>query len=407
MSQEIVVPGRDPQRVAEWSRRRMDELAHTATREIWRDVPGYHERADLSLFSEVEAHCRQVFGVYVTSVREGRHPLRRDFPWTARHAMRRVDLGIGLADFLKAFRVGQITLWDDVTAGVEAEAVAADAALQLVGPMLRTVEVGSSVAAETYLEAQQYQLADSARLARDLLEDLLLGNPPTMQERREALQQVGIGEETPLLVVVTTLPDLDGQERALRHRIRGGLTGTDVGLIVSRHEEVVALLPVPPRGEEQVVDAVRSAVTSLAGSGILARVGVSAVHDGYGGIPGAYEEARLALQAVVGPGIRTMGEMSTVDLLVHSQDGLGRMVPTEVRDFIEDDLATGAVLVDTLSAYVENDLNARLTALHLRNHVNTVYYRLGRIAERTGRDVRSASDLIDLLLAVRLVRAER
>jgi hypothetical protein len=398
---------RGPHLIAEWTRGRMDALAHDATRSIWREVAAYQQYADLSLFSEVEAHCRQVIGVYVTSVRDCRYPSPRDFPWTQRHAMRRVDLGIGLSDFLRAFRVGQIKLWDDIMSGVDEQSLSADTALQVVGQVLRTIEVGSSVAAETYLEAQQYQLADSARLARDLLEDLLTGNPPTVPERRAALQEVGIDEGTPLLVMVATLPEIDTQDRELRRHIRRALTGTGLGLIVSRHDEVVAVLPVGRGGSGPVVESVRAAVASLAGGGVFARAGVSAAHDGFAAVPDAYEEARLALQSLAGPGVRSMAEMSTLDLLVHSQEGLGRMVPPEVRGFIEEDLATGAVLVDTLSAYVAHDLNARLTAMHLQHHVNTVYYRLGRIAERTGRDVRSAEDLIDLLLAVRLLRAER
>jgi DNA-binding PucR family transcriptional regulator len=44
--------------------------------------------------------------------------------------------------------------------------------------------------------------------------------------------------------------------------------------------------------------------------------------------------------------------------------------------------------------------------MHLHVHANTVYYRLDRIAERTGCDVRRVEDLIDLLLAVRLIGAE-
>jgi sugar diacid utilization regulator len=77
-----------------------------------------------------------------------------------------------------------------------------------------------------------------------------------------------------------------------------------------------------------------------------------------------------------------------------------------VRAFVEEDLATGGILVETLSTYVSHDLNAKLTAMHLHVHANTIYYRLDRIAERTGCDVRRVEDLIDLLLAVRLIRAE-
>lgn len=409
MGQQAIPWGRDAQGtqvLAEWTRERMEEVAHEATKAIYREVPGYREHADLSLFAEVETHARQVVGVFVNSVRDRTEPHHRDFPWTARHAMRRVDLGIGLPDFLRAFRVGQITLWDDIMNGVDDHAVSHDAALLAVASVLRTIEVGSSVAAETYLEAQQYQLADDARLARDLLEDLLTGNPPTVQERQRALGEVGLSEDASLLVMVATLPDIGAQDRDLRLQIRSAMTGVKPGLIVSRHDEVVALLPVCARGEVGVVGGIRSAVASLAGSGVFARVGVSGVHQGYAAVPDAYDEARLARHSLTGPGLRVMSEMSTLDLLVHSQPGLSRMVPADVRAFIEEDLASGSVLIDTLSTFVAHDLNARETALHLNHHVNTVYYRLGRIAERTGRDVRCAEELIDLLLAVRLVRAE-
>ncbi|WP_169570686.1 PucR family transcriptional regulator [Nocardioides insulae] len=406
MSQRAVSSTGEARRVADSSWQHLDEHAHHAARAIWREVSDYRERADLQLFAEVEAHCRQVFGVYVTTVREGRPPERRDFPWTPRHARRRAELGIGLSDFLQAFRVGQMTLWDGLRARSEAGEIGADTVLELVGPMLRTVEVGSTVAAETYLEAQQYQLADAARLARDLLEDLLAGHPPTVRERQQALRAAGLGEESRLILVVATLPDLDGEAPELRRRVRQALTGPDLGLIVSRHDEAVALLPVPPAGVGRLLDSVRSVVTSLLGSGIEARVGVSSVHAGWEAIPAAYDEARLARQSLACPGLRAMTELSTLDLLVTGQHGLARMIPPEVRGFVEEDLAAGGILVDTLAAYVENDLNARLTAVHLNHHVNTIYYRLGRIAEHTGRDVRSAPDLIDLLLAVRLLRAD-
>ena len=109
--------------------------------------------------------------------------------------MRRVELGITLSDFMKAFRVGQLTLWDDILAGVNEWPSTKDAALLLVNQVMRTIEVGSTAAAEAYLEAQQYQLADSARLARDLLEDLLAGQPPTVEERQLALAQMGLADD--------------------------------------------------------------------------------------------------------------------------------------------------------------------------------------------------------------------
>jgi len=60
------------------------------------------------------------------------------------------------------------------------------------------------------------------------------------------------------------------------------------------------------------------------------------------------------------------------------------------------------VLVRTLLEYVANDLNATAAAKRMHMHVNSVYYRLERIAERSGCDLRRFTELQELIIAVRL-----
>lgn len=395
--------------LADWVRDRADEVAGHATDSIWQDIDVYRERSDTSLRQEVEAHCRQVFLAFLHGVDERRHPTRSDFPWTPRHAMRRVDLGIGLPDFMKAFRIGQIALWDDILTGVQEHPETTDAALLLVDQVMRTIEVGSTAAAEAYLEAQQYAVADSARLARDLVEDLLAGRPPSVRPRLELLAEIGLGEQASYLLVVArplVSEDLEPHHQA---QLRAAFRSAGRGLVVDRHDEVVAVLPVEPGGEGRLLADVRSVVTGLAGRGAFAVVGVSTLRQGYEAVPGAYDEARMAGRGLAGrAGVMTLADMSTLDFLIQSQDGAaGRLVRPEVRAFLEEDLAGDGVLVETLSAYLAHDLNATLAAMALHVHVNTVYYRLQRISERTDCDTRRVEELIDLLVAVRLVRSER
>ena len=209
MTQETLAlagEARGADKLAQWVQRRESVIAHDATNSIWHQVPAYADRADAGLRDDVEAHCRQVFAAFLASVTERRHPQRADFPWSGQHATRRVELGITLSDFMKAFRVGQLTLWDDILAGVDEWPSTKDAALLLVNQVMRTIEVGSTSAAEAYLEVQQYQLADSARLARDLLEDLLAGKPPTVEERQLALAHMGLADGAPIVALVAMLP---------------------------------------------------------------------------------------------------------------------------------------------------------------------------------------------------------
>ncbi|WP_139979472.1 PucR family transcriptional regulator [Nocardioides litoris] len=399
--------GQGVDRIAAVVRRRNDELAADAAETMWVDIASYARYDDRGFRAEVEQHCAQVFGAITDILAERRDPTRSDFPWTGRHAMRRVDLGISLADFMQAFRIGQITLWDGVLDGVGDDPVAKDAALLIVGQIMRSIEVGSTAAAEAYLEAQQFKVADSARLARDLLEDLLEGRPPTVRPRLEALADVGIGEGSPLAVVVgsLTVPAGGSADRAAHALLRSALNNPGRGLVVVRHDEVVAVVPVEDGGEDRMITRVRGGVASLAGHGVFPSVGVSSVHPGFTEIPEAYEEARMARRSLRGrAGVQSLSRMSTLDYLVQTHDRTARrLVRPQVRAFVQEDLAAGGTFVETLRRYVACDLNAKLAAVELHVHANTVYYRLERIAERTGCDVRRVEELIDLLLAVSIV----
>jgi hypothetical protein len=394
-------------RLVTWVRARTDEVAHAAAGTMWDEIEAYGVHDDRGFRSEVESHCAQVFTAFTQTLADRREPTRADFPWTGRHAMRRVDLGITLADFMKAFRIGQIALWDGVLEGVAQDPSTKDSALQIVGQVMRTIEVGSTAAAEAYLEAQQFQLADSARLARDLLEDLLEGRPPTVRPRLEMLADVGISEGAPLVVVVGSLavPAGGSPDRGAHTLLRSALSNPGRGLVVVRHDEVVAVVPVEDGGEDRMLTRVRGGVASLAGHGVFPVVGVSSVHPGFLDIPEAYEEARMARRSLRGrSGVQSLSRMSTLDYLVQTHDRTARrLVRPQVRAFVQEDLAAGGTFVETLRRYVACDLNAKLAAMELHVHANTVYYRLERIAERTGCDVRRVEELIDLLLAVSIV----
>jgi DNA-binding PucR family transcriptional regulator len=146
----------------------------------------------------------------------------------------------------------------------------------------------------------------------------------------------------------------------------------------------------------------------LAGAGLPLAVAISTTVSELAHIPDAYREARL-LRSVFGttPGVRSMTEMSAFEYLTLRPDATARrLIAPAIHEFLARDAAEGAILITTLRAYVDCNLNARRAADRLHIHVNTAHYRLGRIAERTGCDMNRVGDLIELLIAVRLVDAE-
>jgi len=130
--------------------------------------------------------------------------------------------------------------------------------------------------------------------------------------------------------------------------------------------------------------------------------------SGLANVPDAYREANT-IRAARGstPGVSALSELSAFEYLtLRANPTASRLIAPAVHDFVAQDAKEGGPLIATLREYVACDLNARRAAENLHIHVNTAHYRLARIAERTGLDLRRVGDLTDILIAARLADAE-
>jgi len=350
-------------RIAAGVQASFDTMVAAATEAIWSEVPAYPASGDDRLRADVTAHARTIFATFLAGLDTGRLARRADFTVTREQATRRVTQGIALADFLQAFRIGQLTLWQSVLDAAGQDAAAREAAMLSVALIMQVLELGSAVAGEAYLAAQARALAETDQIRRDLLEDLLAGRPPPAAgPKRALLRAVGLGPDTRLLVTAA----------ALAGDLPAGLTLRDAAAGAS------------PRG--------------------LA-AGVSTAHTGLGEIPEAYAEAQIARDGLGGaPGVLALPMLSSFDYLVLREDETARrLIRPRVRQFVAEDLAAGGTLIATLTEFAACDLNAKTAAERLHLHVNTAYYRLERIAERTGCDLRRLADVTELLIAIRLL----
>ena len=388
----------------------LDELVAAAVEAIWDQVPAYPHSPDAQLRADVTAHVEAVFRVLLVSLAEGRPARRTDFPTTRGQAYRRAAQGVSLADYLRAFRVGQMTLWQGVLDAARDDRQAREASLFVVGHVMQMIEVGSTVAAEAYLQAQQHELADGDRVRRDLLEDLLARRDLSPGPKQATLRAAGLEPGTSLLVVSAAPVGPVADEHVLRDAavaIRGARVLGSRGLAVPRQDEIVGVLPVPARGPATTVASLQRSVAELQRHRVPLAAGISTVHAGLGEVPEAYAEACVARDGLGSqPGVIALPALSTFDyLLLRDDETARRLVRPQLRRFVEEDTARGGALVATLTAYAGSDLNAKTAARRLHLHVNTAYYRLDRIAERTGCDLRSFADVLELLIAVRLLAA--
>ncbi|MFC7642674.1 PucR family transcriptional regulator [Streptosporangium lutulentum] len=89
-------------------------------------------------------------------------------------------------------------------------------------------------------------------------------------------------------------------------------------------------------------------------------------------------------------------------LALKADDTARHLVDPRITALLAEDRARGGVLTATIRAFAADDLNLRACAERLQIHPNTAQYRLRRIRERTGRNLRRINDLLDLLVAIAL-----
>jgi len=382
----------------------LPRLVDLAVAAIWTQVAAYRDSAEPTLREDVTAHVASVFRVFLAGLAAERPVRRADFVVTREQAMHRVAQGISLADFLRAFHVGQLTLWQGILDAAAGDTEARDAALELVATLMQVIELGSTVAGEAYVEAQQHRLAERDRLRRDLVEDLLARRTIFAGQKLSLLRTAGLGADADM-IVVSAVPTAAAPDQPALSAAAAAVARAGGGLAALRQEEIVGIMPVPGRDARAAVSGLRQACSGPDARGLRLAAGVSTVHSGLHEVADAYAEARVARDGLgPGGGVLALPLLSAFDYLVLRRGQTAeRLLRPEIRRFVTEDAAAGGSLITTLAAYADCDLNATVAAERLHLHVNTAYYRLERIADRTGCDLRRLADVMELLIAVKIL----
>ena len=338
---------------------------------------------------------------------------RASSAFVERHAARRARRGIALGDFL----AGVPHLPHD-RLGRGARRVARE---PVRPPTRRSRRRGDRdrlrrprrdhAASAAYLDAQQLLLADGDRVRRDLLEDLLEAGEPADGGGLAAARAAGLEADARCVLVAAVAAarrTTTARCRARRARWPRPCAAADEPLAVTRHGEIVLVRALRAGRAPAAARAARARPASeRRREGVVLAVGVSTVQRGSAALGAAYREASQALRRVAD---RRRRALAAGPERVRVPDAARRRRRAaadraRIERFVAEDRAHGGHLIDTLLAYAEADLNAKAAAEALLIHVNTAHYRLGRIAEKTGCDLRRLADVIDLLIAVRLTVA--
>jgi sugar diacid utilization regulator len=383
---------------------RRDELLAAVVEAFLARVPD----AEPPLVEDARRHTAQHHDLLCDVLRRGRAVQPEELDFLERHAATRARRGMSLTEVLEAFLAYRTVVWDAVLEASAGSPAAADQALAATRTVLAYVDLATTRAGAACLDAQQRLVADSERVRRDLLEDLLEAGAPQTAAGLAAARAAGLdGYARFLLVAAVTTgpPDDDGALSRAVTALAAAIRGTAEPLAVTRQREIVLVRPCARDERPQLRSVLAEACERLASEGLVLAVGVSTIHCGLEAVAAAYREASHAARRAAGEGgVLSLPELSAFDYLTARDDETARrLIPARITRFVSEDRAHGGHLVRTLLAYADADMNAKAAAERLLIHVNTAHHRLGRIAEKTGCDLRRLADVIDLLIAVRMV----
>lgn len=379
-----------------------DEIAAKVLRAV---VPNH---ADRERFADLEQAAYRVFDLIVGGLGEGRHVTRDDVLFLRPHLRKAVLRGATEAQALAATHHLQLVLWDAILELAGETDGGRAAALALARPLMEYVEVASQVADEAFIEIHEALSSRASNVRFELLEDLLAGHEAGPGPKLNAARACGLDGATSCVVVVGRLVDRPKDEASLPlaatalARARGDAVEP---LVVVRDDEIVIVRATAPDDAPVLADALDGVRRSLQADELRLAVAMSALHESLSEVPDAYREACLALESMGdAPGVVALPNLSALDYLIlrAGDNAAWQLLPPAIRDFVEEDAAQGSLLIDTVLAYVETDLNVKLASERLHVHPNTAHYRLAKIEERTGCNLRRLDDLQPLVIAIRL-----
>ncbi|MCS6964254.1 MAG: helix-turn-helix domain-containing protein [Thermoflexus sp.] len=247
-----------------------------------------------------------------------------------------------------------------------------------------------------------------ARVRGEFLAQVLRGELPEAEARRRA-RILNEPLEEPMAVAVFRAPDAEENAERLAEAIRR-LTARFPRCRIQPMAEGVAFVFPPPGGEadlEAVVEGLRVELARALGLSRLA-AGVGGVYAGPAGLSRSFREAVQSLQmveALLG-GDRALAyqRLDVYRLLypLRESEALEEFYNQTLGPLERYDLEHRAELIPTLEAFFACDGNLQRTAERLFLHRNSLAYRLRRIQEITGMDLRRWEDCFRLQLALKI-----
>jgi hypothetical protein len=402
--------GRAMRRVGEALAGRYAEIGDAIADRVFDEIPGYGSAAP-ELVADLRAGATATAEVLARTFAEGSTIRREDVGFVREVAPKRVHQGISLEDFLHAYRVALLTIWDECAQEATRLRISRAAGFALARSAIDAIDIITTQAAEAYMREETRLRTQTGRAARDLVERLIDGQPIDPGRRHPAAP--GLDPTGQLLTVVgrveqTTLAVGDALQLARDTLEENMSLGTVRPLATIRHGELVLISTgTSPRARIASLRVARQG--AIDEHNIDVHYGVSVPSQGFASVQQAYREAALSLSYTsAGRPIVSLDELSalecaligataTTKAIIASKGNNLQALPDEDR----------AAAVETIRAFSGADLNVARAAEQMHLHPNTVRYRLQQIATKTGHDPRTFTGLVELLCILEITDTDQ
>lgn len=388
-----------------------DQAARAVRDAVVSEIPAFSASPNPDVLPHLEAHAREHVDEICRLMAEG---TLGDFAFVRDHARQRAELRFPLEISLHAYRCGHRVLSQWLRAAVTATLSSGlDQAVAAVADFSTEYANAISVIAAAEYVACTRALAEAEGNERtELLSVLLQGYDETDGRVARLLKRAGYLEQRQAYCVVLAQPvnasEMENPARAQRiiEAMGDALAGTSIRLLAGVRNNVVTAIVSDLRRQSgwtaprsTLADRVHG-LLQLLGPSVL--IGISADHPSTAFLPKARNEAEIAFDfAGVANRVQQFSALPVRVLLVRrGADGIRATPPRWLNDLLEADRQSRGSLIATLRALAEADMNVQRSARQTGKHANTLYARLERIREITGRDGQRYHDLTELLLAV-------
>lgn len=370
----------------------VDEIANECSRRIRQEEPHY---VDVMSFEGLAHAVRPNIIGLVESVMVNETSLLAAPRRTGRE---RAQARVPLTMVLHAYRLTALEIWDRLVNLCAEDTESSRALLDSASALWSAVDVYCQELAVAYRDVETEQLLQDARMREAALASLFNGVSSTAQTFADVAEALRLPKVGRFAVVASDSWPVEHErapataERALaslgvRSAWRSEADG-EVGLVVLTRTQRV----------ERLMDY----LTSLT----VGRVGLSETFEAISDTPQAVHQARLARDTAT-PGqnaVMRFGDARVAALVAASPDlavGLAHQVLGAV---LEQSASERELLLGTLKAWYDAEGSAAGAATLLHCHPNTVRYRLSKLTQLTGRDLRVPGDVVHLHLALEATR---